>query len=145
MLDQLKTSRLLAFCAFSVALSIALDAFGAHGLKNILSEQKLEVFHKANRYLMLQSMGAFLILLLKSTNKFNIISQSVTTLLSGTWIFSLALYAVSFSEFNGLSFMKFAGAIAPVGGTLMIAAWLWLGKGLLSPIKNENTDSAQAR
>ncbi len=145
MLDQLKTSRLLAFCAFSIAMAIALDAFGAHGLKKILSEQKLEVFHKANRYLMLQSMGAVLILLLKSTNKFNIISQSVTTLLIGTWIFSVTLYAVSFSEFNGLSVLKYAGAIAPAGGSLMIVGWLILGKGLLTPLKNDNTDSAQAR
>ncbi|MFM6983158.1 MAG: DUF423 domain-containing protein, partial [Chitinophagaceae bacterium] len=132
-------------CAFSIAVSIALDAFGAHGLKNILSEQKLDVFHKANRYLMLQSMGAILILLLKSTNKFTIIPQSVTTLLRGTWIFSIALYAVTFSEFNGLSFLRYAGAVAPAGGVLMIFGWILLGKGLLSPLNNENTDSAQAR
>lgn len=145
MLNQKKTALVLAFCLISIAISIALDAFGAHGLKSILSEKKLEVFHKANRYLMLQNMGAVLILLLKSTNKFNIKNQALVILLIGTWIFSLSLYAVSFSELYGLAHLRYAGAIAPIGGTLMIMAWVLLAQNVLSSYKNENTDSAQAR
>ena len=145
MFDQIKTTRVLAFCVFSVAVSIALDAFGAHGLKAILSEQKLDVFHKANRYLMLQNMGAVLILLLKSTNKFNIKNQALVFLLLGTWIFSLSLYAVSFSELNGLAHLRYAGAIAPIGGTLMILAWVLLAINILKSSSNENTDPAQTR
>ncbi len=142
MFDQKKTTRVLALCVFSIAVSIALDAFGAHGLKSILSEQKLEVFHKANRYLMLQNMGAILILLLKSTNKFHIKNQTLVILILGTWIFSMALYAVAFSELNGLSILRFAGAIAPIGGTLMILAWVLLAVNVLKSHQHENTDPA---
>lgn len=142
MFDQKKTTRVLALCVLSIAVSIALDAFGAHGLKSILSEQKLEVFHKANRYLMLQNMGAILILLFKSTNKFYIKNQTLVILLMGTWIFSLALYAVSFSELNGLANLRFAGAIAPIGGTLMILAWVLLALNVLNCHKHENADPA---
>jgi uncharacterized membrane protein YgdD (TMEM256/DUF423 family) len=144
--NQKKTALVLAFCLISIAISIALDAFGAHGLKSILSEKKLEVFHKANRYLMLQNMGAVLILLLKSTNKFNIKNLALVILLIGTWIFSLSLYAVSFSELYGMSqHLRYAGAIAPIGGTLMIMAWVLLAQNVLSSYKNENSDSAQTR
>lgn len=143
MLDQKKTARVLALCTLSIAVSIALDAFGAHGLKSILSEQKLEVFHKANRYLMLQNMGAILILLLKSTNKFHIKNLALVILLVGTWIFSLALYAVSCSELNGLANLRYAGAVAPIGGIQMILAWVLIAKDLIK--HHGNTDSAQTR
>ena len=41
----------------------------------------------------------------------------------GVIIFSLSLYLVSISELQSLQALKYFGAIAPIGGTLMIAAW----------------------
>ncbi len=135
MLNQRKTTLLLSICTFSIALAIALDAFGAHGLKKVLSEQKLDTFKTACKYLLIQNLGLILVLLLKITDKFRIIDLAIYTLLAGTWIFSISVYLAAFSELNGMGNLKYAGAIAPIGGVLMIASWLILGFGILKSNK----------
>lgn len=135
MLNQRKTTLLFSICAFSIALAIALDAFGAHGLKKVLSEQKLDTFKTAGKYLLFQNLGVILILLLKNTDKFRIIDSAIYTLIAGTWIFSISVYLAAFSELNGLDNLKYAGAIAPIGGILMIASWVILGFGVLKSNK----------
>lgn len=130
MLSQNKTTRLLSFAAFGLALSVALGAFGAHGLAKVLSATKLDVFKTANLYLAIHSLGLILVLLLKNTTKFRIYNSGIYMLTLGTWIFCIALYLASFSELQDLSGLKKAGLIAPVGGSLIVIAWTIIAFGL---------------
>jgi uncharacterized membrane protein YgdD (TMEM256/DUF423 family) len=41
----------------------------------------------------------------------------------GALVFSFSLYLVSISELYNLQSLKYFGAVAPLGGTLMIVSW----------------------
>jgi uncharacterized membrane protein YgdD (TMEM256/DUF423 family) len=118
-----KYKTIFAYCAFLAGLSVLLGAFGAHTLSKYISPYKLDVFNKASSYLMSHSLAVVLLLLLKNTTNLRIELWTVYSMFFGVIIFSLSLYLVSISELQSLQALKYFGAIAPIGGTLMIAAW----------------------
>ena len=123
MLIANKYKTIFAYCAFLAGLSVLLGAFGAHTLSKYISPYKLDVFNKASSYLMSHSLAVVLLLLLKNTTNLRIELWTVYSMFFGVIIFSLSLYLVSISELQSLQALKYFGAIAPIGGTLMIAAW----------------------
>ena len=123
MLIANKYKTIFAYCAFLAGLSVLLGAFGAHNLSKYISPYKLDVFNKASSYLMSHSIAVVLLLLLKNTTNLRIELWTVYSMFFGVIIFSLSLYLVSISELQSLQALKYFGAIAPIGGTLMIAAW----------------------
>ena len=123
MLIANKYKTIFAYCAFLAGLSVLLGAFGAHTLSKYISPYKLDVFNKASSYLMSHSIAVVLLLLLKNTTNLRIELWTVYSMFFGVIIFSLSLYLVSISELQSLKALKYFGAIAPIGGTLMIAAW----------------------
>ena len=123
MLIANKYKTIFAYCAFLAGLSVLLGAFGAHTLSKYISPYKLDVFNKASSYLMSHSIAVVLLLLLKNTTNLRIELWTVYSMFFGVIIFSLSLYLFSISELQSLQALKYFGAIAPIGGTLMIAAW----------------------
>lgn len=123
MLIANKYKTIFAYCALLAGLSVLLGAFGAHTLSKYISPYKLDVFNKASSYLMSHSIAVVLLLLLKNTTNLRIELWTVYSMFFGVIIFSLSLYLVSISELQSLQALKYFGAIAPIGGTLMIAAW----------------------
>lgn len=123
MLIANKYKTIFAYCAFLAGLSVLLGAFGAHTLSKYISPYKLDVFNKASSYLMSHSIAVVLLLLLKNTTNLRIELWTVYSMFFGVIIFSLSLYLVSISELQSLQALKYFGAIAPIGGTLIIAAW----------------------
>ena len=123
MLIANKYKTIFAYCAFLAGLSVLLGAFGAHTLSKYISPYKLDVFNKASSYLMSHSIAVVLLLLLKNTTNLRIELWTVYSMFFGVIIYSLSLYLVSISELQSLQALKYFGAIAPIGGTLMIAAW----------------------
>ncbi|MCT7911294.1 DUF423 domain-containing protein [Arcobacter lacus] len=115
----------LAICAFMMALAIALGAFGAHGLKSVLDEQMLKVYNTGVQYHFYNTLGLFVatfIYILTSKKKIFI---SMILILIGMSIFSFSLYLLTILN------MPILGAITPIGGTLLIIAWLILAYGIL--------------
>lgn len=115
----------LAICAFMMALAISLGAFGAHGLKAVLSEQMLKVYHTGIEYHFYNTLGLFattFIYILKPNKKIFI---SMVLILIGMCIFSFSLYFLTILN------MPMLGVITPIGGTLLIIAWLVLAYGIL--------------
>ena len=136
MYSQRKVAGLLSFCALSIALAIALDAFGAHGLKKILSPERILVFEKANHYLLFQNLALLLLLNLNNTKNLSYLPTAINILLAGVWIFCISLYLASFKELPGCSSFSKFGIVAPVGGTLMILAWVLIFLSFLKHKKN---------
>ncbi len=114
-------------CGFSVVLG----AFGSHVLTDLLSALKLQTFNKASYYLMVHCIAVILLLVVKNTTNLHISIHSIKALLIGALIFSICLYAVSFSEIQNLTFLKYFGMLAPVGGLTMIVSWFILALGIL--------------
>jgi uncharacterized membrane protein YgdD (TMEM256/DUF423 family) len=111
-----------AIGAVLLALAVMLGAFGAHGLKDRLSEYSLSVYEKAVFYHFIHALGLLLVALLAKTGT---VSQAGANrsgwLLSiGIVIFSGSLYALAVSG------VRILGAVTPIGGIALIAAWLLL-------------------
>ena len=108
----------IGIAAINMAIAVALGAFGAHGLKNIVSAQQLEWWHTATLYLFIHALGLLLIGLLI---RLRYATQTTAWLLQiGIIIFAGSLYAMT------LGAPLWFGAITPIGGVLMIAGWLGL-------------------
>ena len=118
---------LAAIGAFSLALAVALGAFGAHGLKNHLDAYLMGVWEKAVFYHFIHALGMLVVGLAARSGGLDKVTASRVgwLLLAGIILFSGSLYALALTRETLL------GAITPLGGIAYIAAWLWLGIGLL--------------
>ena len=115
-----------AIASFMMALGIALGAFGAHALKSILDEYFLKIYNTGIQYHFYNTLGLFaatFIYALKPDSKKIFIS--LWLIIIGMIIFSFSLY------FLAILNMPILGAITPIGGTLLIIAWLILAYGIL--------------
>lgn len=115
-----KNAKTLLFIAsIMMALGIALGAFGAHALKEILSTELLKVYETGIKYHFFNTLGLFaiaIILTLKQNTKPLFICGILVFI--GTLLFSLSLYfMVVFNAF-------WLGIITPIGGSLLIITWL---------------------
>lgn len=108
----------IGIAAINMAIAVALGAFGAHGLENIVSAQQLEWWHTATLYLFIHALGLLVVGLLI---RLKYTTQTTAWLLQiGIIIFAGSLYAMT------LGAPRWFGAITPIGGVLMIVGWLWL-------------------
>jgi len=102
--------------AVLAATGVALGAFGAHGLKALLSPEALGWWQTAVQYQMWHAIGLVAI----GATPIARTRGPAWMLAVGTMIFSGSLYAMALSD------ARWLGAITPVGGVLMIAGWAWL-------------------
>lgn len=113
--------RMLIVCgALVLALGVVAGAFGAHGLRRIASPESLETWRTAAHYQMLHGLGLLLIAAIWSHVSPMPASWAAGLMLAGIVVFSGSLYALV------LTGTRVLGAITPVGGLLMIAAWIVL-------------------
>ena len=118
--------RYLAASFIILALAVIFGAFGAHALKNHLSEHYLSVFETGNKYHFIHGLGmamSIFILSNKATSKQ--ISRLAILFLMGIILFSGSLYMLSLAETLGLPFLKMLGAVAPIGGLFFISSWIY--------------------
>jgi uncharacterized membrane protein YgdD (TMEM256/DUF423 family) len=102
--------------ALLAATGVALGAFGAHGLKALLSAEALGWWQTAVQYQMWHAIGLLAIGAMRATST----RGPAWLLAAGTTIFSGSLYAMALSD------VRWLGAVTPIGGALMIAGWAWL-------------------
>lgn len=101
-------------------LSVLLGAFGAHSLKNHLTQQKLDVFQTATQYQFFHSLALVLVGLLalqageQDRKKINRAGKFFT---AGILLFSGSLYILAFDG------PRFFGPITPIGGLSLIIGW----------------------
>lgn len=113
----MKTNKkLLLLGAFFAFSAVALGAFGAHGLKNILTPDLLGVYETAVRYQMYHALAILILAALPMLNnqKKNIIGWCFTF---GIILFSGSLY------FLALTGIKNLGIITPLGGIAFLIGW----------------------
>ena len=126
------TKTFMVIASFMMALTIAIGAFGAHGLKPYLDEYSTGIYEKAVSYQFYNTLGLFFIsfvsYLLPDSTK---ISKSFYFILLGTIIFSFSLYILALTKIMWL------GAITPIGGTLMIIGWILCGYSIIKEVKTK--------
>jgi uncharacterized membrane protein YgdD (TMEM256/DUF423 family) len=108
--------------AFLIVVAIILGAFGAHALKEKLDANQLSSFETGVRYQMYQ--GFSLLILGLNAVKFKFKLHSITgLLLVGTLLFSGSIYGLSLQPIIEVK-LSFLGPITPLGGLLLIIAWV---------------------
>jgi len=103
--------------AIAALLGVATGAFGAHGLRSLLSDHMLNVFETGVRYHLFHALGmlaAGLSLAYAPIRHFKVAAWAFAL---GIVLFSGSLYALSISGVRAL------GIITPVGGLCFIVGW----------------------
>jgi uncharacterized membrane protein YgdD (TMEM256/DUF423 family) len=102
-------------------LSVAIGAFGAHGLEDLLvKNQRLATFETAVQYQFYHTGGLFILGLLMLKFDHRYFRFSAVFFIAGITIFSGSLYALSLTNIGVL------GAITPIGGLGFILGWLFM-------------------
>ncbi|WAC25456.1 DUF423 domain-containing protein [Blastomonas sp. SL216] len=94
--------------AVSAAIAVAAGAFGAHAAAG---EQQAEWLRTGGMYQLVHAVAALAIM--------GQARGPALTLLIGSAIFAVTLYAMA------LGAPRWLGAVTPIGGTLLIGGWLW--------------------
>lgn len=117
-----KHQRILLFCAALLgANSVALAAFGAHALyAMLLANHHVETFGKAVDYAMYGALALLGIVVLDKVFNHRGLLLIGYVLALGTLLFSGTLFLYTMLGMKALT------ALTPVGGTLLIIAWLGL-------------------
>ena len=110
-----KTALLIgvAFCG----LSVILGAFGAHGLKDKLSDYSISVFNKGVMYQFFHGIGIILTVILDYNLNSLSFDTSIWLFTFGIILFYGSLYILAITE------VKWFGMITPIGGIMFILGW----------------------
>ncbi|MEK7729741.1 MAG: DUF423 domain-containing protein [candidate division KSB1 bacterium] len=115
----------LLIAALSGFLVVALGAFGAHGLKNVLDSYGREIYEKAVLYQMFHTLALLAVGILQRQHETPALAPVGCLFLLGMILFCGSLYALA------LTGMKWLGAVTPFGGLAFLSGWLWLAYLLL--------------
>lgn len=111
------------------AITVAMGAFGAHGLKSLVSESFLTIYDTGIKYQFIHTIMLFITgMLYEKTEKKSLYTAAVLFII-GIILFSGSLYAMTFIVALGTSFPRWLGPITPIGGLCFILGWLFLAAG----------------
>ncbi len=110
----------LGFVSIFGATGVAAGAYGAHGLSQKLSPYLLNVFQTAVLYQLIHALALLgIVALLSQLGRSKTLLISASLLVVGTILFSGSLYLLTLSSWR-------VGLITPLGGFLLISAWIVL-------------------
>ena len=110
--------KIVLTAAILLMFAIILGAFGAHGLKDKVSPERIATFEVGLRYQFY--IGLVMLILGFNEEKLGFsLKPTFILLLIGVLFFSVSIYFLAIQEILGAS-LKFLGPITPLGGLLMI-------------------------
>tara|TARA_Y100000782_G_C10132787_1_gene243665 strand:- start:208 stop:621 length:414 start_codon:yes stop_codon:yes gene_type:complete len=119
----------LLISALSGVLSVALGAFGAHGLKKVVTTDMLITFQTGVHYQFIHTLALLalsILLLLPATKAVSsLLKWSANLMIVGIALFSGSLYTMTFMSVSG-GFPAWLGPITPIGGLAFIMGWIFL-------------------
>ena len=110
--------------ALSACVSVAMGAFGAHGLKNLVPGERLAVFDTAARYQMYHALALLFVAWAATQWPSATLRLAGWLFVGGTALFSGSLYLLA------LTGTRWWGAVTPLGGLLFLGGWLALAVGI---------------
>lgn len=122
----------LIFAALLGLLAVALGAFGAHGLKSMVTTERLATWQTGVEYQFFHALAILVFGLYQDKFNSTWIKWSIRCLILGVLIFSGSLYVLVIAD------MAWLGMITPIGGVLMILGWLLFVMHLIKQPANQN-------
>ena len=108
----------LLIAATSGFLSVALGAFAAHGLKQVLNALQLQTFQTGVEYQAIHTLALLGVAVLPGPSRW--LHLAGWGFILGIILFSGSLYILTLAD------MKMLGIITPFGGTLLLIGWACL-------------------
>lgn len=115
--------KMISVAAILGMTAIILGAFGAHALKKVLGAEQLTIFETGVKYQMYHALFLLLIAPLSIAEKVK--NRILYLVLFGVLFFSGSLYLLATNGLTSFDF-RVIGIITPIGGLLLIAAWLYV-------------------
>ncbi len=116
------SKKLITAAALLGALAVGLGAFGAHGLKKVLTPENLQVFETGVRYQFYHVFALLVLVVLQPYAAVKWLRRAGGFFIAGIMLFSGSLYLLAFMPPG----FRWVGAITPFGGVAFIAGWLCL-------------------
>jgi len=116
----------LRFALILLALAVITGAFGAHAIRDEVSDEAFRSFQTGVLYHFLHGIGMVLIALIGSAGWMDPLKGRWVIRLFGIGIllFSGSIYLLTTRELTGMDWSRIAGPITPVGGLCFIAGWV---------------------
>lgn len=116
--------KIIAVAAILGAIAIVLGAFGAHGLKQLISPESITVFETGVKY---QMYHALFLLFIGTTSLLTEKAKKtiLTLVVTGVLFFSGSIYFLACNALFSFDFKKI-GFVTPIGGLILISAWVLL-------------------
>ena len=103
-----------------MATAVSLGAFGAHGLKKIISVDMLVIYQTGVQYQFYHALGLLGVAFIAHINSTKLVNIAGNLMFTGVLIFSGSLYLLVILN------LKWLGAVTPIGGVLMVVSWVLL-------------------
>ena len=126
----------LTILAITGALAVGIGAFGAHGLKPLLSESAAQTFQTGVQYHFYHSLAMGLMFIMYLLSGVKLFRQSFYFFFIGIIFFSGSLYLLSTAEISGFMYKSIAGPVTPAGGLFFIMGWVNLIRFSFSESRN---------
>jgi uncharacterized membrane protein YgdD (TMEM256/DUF423 family) len=125
--------RIIIIASVFGMLAVILGAFGAHGLKGLITTAQLDTWETAVDYQFYHTL-ALLFLATFSRFRSRAINAASWFFTLGILLFSGSLYLLSLKEVLNITNASLLGPITPIGGVFFILGWISL---LIATVKNK--------
>ena len=112
--------------AISAGLSVALGAFGAHGLKKIADPETVNIYQTGVQYQIYHALALLLIAAVADKIAGRSLNYAGYFFLGGILLFSGSLYLITALKTAEKTVPALVGVLTPIGGLLFILGWIML-------------------
>lgn len=126
----MKNKNWLVAATLLAGLAVILGAFGAHGLKTLVSPLQIETFKTGVQYHFYHALAMAVAVLISQFIDNKSIQRSFSLFAIGILCFSGSLYGFTFAEVIGTEGVRWLGIVTPTGGIFFILGWINLAVGV---------------
>lgn len=119
-------NKFLQLAFFLAAVAVAVGAFGAHALNEILDANSMHTYETGVQYHFYHAIALAVTGLVKKHSNHKTIEYAGWLFIAGIILFSGSLYALSLCKAAGILHINWIGAITPLGGVCFIGGWFCL-------------------
>lgn len=105
-------------------LAVGLGAFGAHGLKKVVSPEDVSTYQTGVQYQMYHALALIFVGILSQRIFNSYLSYAGVFFTAGIVLFSGSLYLIVSLHAINKAVPKAIGILTPVGGVMFIIAWI---------------------
>jgi len=135
--------QLLRGSAFLGAITVALGAYSAHGLKSKVGAPFVEIFQTGVQYQFYHVFALLIASYLYGKYNNNKIYAAIVLFFVGILLFSGSLYALTFAAAYNVQSFGWLGPVTPVGGLALMVGWVMLGLGISSSSRYKRHSSGR--